>query len=52
MTKKSKEPLSIREKIVIKLVMFLIQVIEPYEYEHQFSNHFKEMDTLIKGKFN
>lgn len=39
--------ISIREKITIRLVLFLIQMIHPYEYEHQFKEYFSEMKELI-----
>lgn len=34
-------PLSIREKIVVKLVIFLITVLRPWEYNHQFTEFFQ-----------
>jgi len=49
MENKDKE-ISIREKIVIRLVLFLIQMIKPYEFEHQFKEYFKEMKQLIDIK--
>jgi len=48
MAKEQKDiPLTIREKIVIRLVLFVIQMIEPYEYDHQFTNYYKEMKELL-----
>ena len=45
--KQLKEELTIREKIVIRLVIFLIQLLHPYEYEHQFKEYYKEIKELI-----
>lgn len=48
MTNKLQEtPITTREKITIRLVLFLIQMIHPYEYEHQFKEYFSEMKELI-----
>lgn len=42
-----KSEITIREKIVIRLVLFVIQLLNPYEYEHQFKGYFNEMKELI-----
>lgn len=42
-----KEPLTIREKIVIRLVIFLIQMIKPFDYEHEFTAFFKDILSLM-----
>jgi len=47
MASQKQEDLTIREKIAIRLVLFLIQLIQPYEYEHQFKEYFREMKELI-----
>ncbi len=47
-----KEELTIREKIVIRFVLFVIQMIKPYEYEHQFEKYYAEMKELIGLKNN
>lgn len=45
-----KEEITIKEKIVIRLVIFLIQLLKPFQYEHQFKNFFNEMKDLIDLK--
>jgi len=42
-----KDELTIREKIVIRLVMFTIQLLHPYKYDHQFKEYYNEMKELI-----
>ncbi len=44
------EKLSIRERIVVVLVVFLIQVIKPWEYDHQFTKFWDELKAIIKGE--
>ena len=36
-----------REKIVIRLVIFLVQMLKPFEYDHQFKEFFNEVKELI-----
>lgn len=42
-----------KEKIVTMLVLFLVRVLKPWQYDHQFDALFKEikdvMDTEITG---
>lgn len=40
--------LNIREKIVLVLVIFLIQMIKPWEYSHQFTKFWEEIKELYK----
>lgn len=47
----SQSELTIREKIVIRLVLFVIQMIKPYEYEHQFTRYYEEMRELLGLKY-
>jgi hypothetical protein len=44
------KPLTIREKIVMKLVILIIQMLKPYEYEYQFKEAFRALDGLIMEK--
>ncbi len=44
--------LTIREKIVIRLILFLIQMLKPYEYDHMFDKYYSEMKELIGLKPN
>ena len=40
--------ISTREKIVIVLVIFIIQMVKPWEYDHQFTKFWDELKELIK----
>lgn len=40
--------LNIRERLVLVLVIFLIQMIKPWEYNHQFNKFWEEIKELTK----
>lgn len=42
------DKLTIRENIVLKLVIFLIQMIHPWEYSHQYQKFWDEIKDLTK----
>jgi len=44
------KPIGVREAIVIKLIMFLIKVLHPYDWEHEFTDLYKEIAEGIKIK--
>ena len=48
MNDKRAESLSVRERITVILVMFLVQLIAPYQYEHQFKPIFDDIKELMK----
>lgn len=41
------EQLTLREKFVIVLVVFLIQMVKPWEYDHQFKKFWEEIKDII-----
>jgi len=43
----NKENLSTREKVVVTLVVFLIQMIKPWQYDHQFKAFWEELKSII-----
>jgi len=45
MEMKTDKVLTKREKIVIILVIFLITMMKPWEYDHQFTEFFKEVKS-------
>lgn len=47
MNQDANKNLTIREKVVIRLILFLIQVVKPYEYEYQFKEWFTEMKEQL-----
>lgn len=40
--------LSIRERIILILVLFIIQMLKPWRYEHQFIKFWDEIKLTIK----
>ena len=40
-------PLTIREKMVIHLLIALIKIIKPFNYSHEFDNLTKEFKELM-----
>jgi hypothetical protein len=46
---KEKTPLTIRERIVFVLVLFLIRMIKPWQYDHQFDNFWAELKNVANG---
>ena len=43
-----KMTISLREKLVIILVVFLIQMLKPWEYSHQFTKFWEEIKENLK----
>lgn len=46
---KKESDLNVREKIVIALTIFLIQMIHPWEYSHQYDKFWQEIKDLCKN---
>jgi len=44
------KPLTIREKVAILLVFYMLKIVAPYEYEYQFTSFYDEIKELIKTK--
>lgn len=44
----AQSPLSIRERIIVTLVIFIIQMLKPWEYDHQFTKFWDEIKSQIK----
>lgn len=45
---KKEERLTIREKIALKLTIFLIQMVHPWEYSHQFQKFWDDIKETLK----
>jgi hypothetical protein len=43
------EKLTVREKIVTTLTIFLIQMIHPWEYSHQYDKFWQELKEQLKS---
>lgn len=41
--------ITIREKVVIILVIFLIRLMKPWQYDHQFDSFWNELKNAING---
>ncbi len=50
MTKIIPPTITIREKLVILLCVFIIQMVKPWEYDHQFSKFWEEIKGVINEK--
>lgn len=44
------KPIPVRMKLVTVLVIFLIKMIAPWEYGHQFREFWQEIKELLKPK--
>lgn len=47
--KKSEKPLTARERLVIILTLFLIKMLNPWEYDHQFSEFWASIKENYKS---
>lgn len=41
--KKTKDPLNIRERLAIKFLMIIVQLLAPWEYSHQFDKMWSDI---------
>jgi hypothetical protein len=41
---------SVKEKLVILLVIFLVKILKPWEYDHQFTSFFDEIKSAMNEK--
>lgn len=46
--KENEKQISTREKIVIILAIFLIKMIKPWEFDHQFNKFWEEIKENMK----
>lgn len=44
------EGLTIRERIVLTLTIFIIQMIHPWEYSHQYKQFWEQLKALMDEK--
>ena len=45
--KEHEKPLTIREKLVIKILIVIVQMLKPYEYEHQFEQFYDDIKSTM-----
>lgn len=45
-----KSEFSYREKLVVILIVLLIKIIKPWEYDHQFTEFWKQINECLEGK--
>jgi hypothetical protein len=46
--KQSEKEINTREKVVVMLTLFLIQMIHPWEYSHQYEKFWAEIKDAMK----
>ena len=44
-----KTTLNFKEKMVLVLVIFLIKMIKPWQYDHQFDHFWADLKSLARG---
>ena len=42
------QPINAREKLIIILIIFLIKMLKPWEYDHQFTKFWDEISKSMK----
>lgn len=42
------EKLNVRQKLAYHLIILLLKILKPYQYEHEISKIIDEMNTLVK----
>lgn len=45
--KRKEQPLTIRERLAFTLTIFLIQMIHPFEYSHQYKKFWEELKEIM-----
>lgn len=48
----NEKPLSLRQKLAIKLLFVAIKIVAPYEYDHQFEKEWKGLEDLLLSPEN
>lgn len=46
----NKDPLNVRERLAIGLVLLGIQILNPYKFKHEFQDDFNDLKELLTGK--
>ncbi len=49
MTNEMPKPLTVREKMVIALVLLLIKMLKPWEYDHMYTETFIDLKRIANG---
>jgi hypothetical protein len=45
---KRQDPINQREKFCIKILLFIVKVLHPYNWEHEFSEVYKSINEEMK----
>lgn len=43
----NEKKLNLRTKLALKILLFMVKVISPYQFEHQFQKELEAIDKLI-----
>lgn len=46
----NKDPMGIRERIAVQLILLAIQILSPYQFKHEFKDDFNEIAELLTDK--
>lgn len=45
----NEEPMNLRTKIALRVLMLMFKILSPYRFEHRFEKELKAIDDDIKG---
>lgn len=46
----NKEPLNIRQRLAISLLLLCVQLLDPYKFKHEYQDEFNDLKELVTGK--
>lgn len=46
----NKDPLNIRQKLAIQLILLALQILDPYKFKHEFQDDFNDLKEALTGK--
>lgn len=45
----NKEPIGIRTKLALRVLLLMFKILSPYQFEHRFSKDLQQLETDING---
>lgn len=48
MANTSKDKIDIRTKMAIRILLLIVRLLDPWEYSHQYTKDFEQLDKLLK----
>jgi hypothetical protein len=46
----NKDPISLRSRLAIGLILLAIQLLDPYKFKHEFQDDFNDLKEALTGK--